>query len=52
MIEDRMHGQSEECHEAEEDEDDLNQHDGNLTERAHRAHLRRESEGCVVIDQY
>ena len=37
VVEDRVHGQSEECHEAEEDEYDLNQHDGNLTGRAHEA---------------
>ena len=37
---------------AEEDEHDLTQHDDNLTERAHGAHRRRKSEGCVVINQY
>ena len=52
VVEDRVHGQSEECHEAEEDEDDLNQHDCNLTERAHGAHLRREVERRVMINQY
>ena len=52
MIEDRMHGQCEERHEAEEDECDLTQHDDNLTERAHGAHRRREAKRRVVINQY
>jgi len=51
VIEYRVHGQSEECHEAEEDEYDLDEHDGNLTERAQGAHLRRESERCVMVDE-
>ncbi len=52
VVEDRVHGQGEEGHEAEKDERDLNQHDGNLPERAHGAHRRRKSERCVVINQY
>ena len=51
VIEDRMHGQSEECHEAEEDERDLKQHDGDLPERSHGAHRRRESESRVVVHE-
>ena len=51
VIEDRIHGEREECHEAEEDEDDLNQHDGNLMERAHGAHLRREVERRVMVHE-
>ena len=47
-----MHGQRKECHEAEEDERDLNQHDGDLSEQAHGAHRRRESERCVVVHEH
>ena len=49
MVEDRVHGQGEEGHEAEEDERDLTQHDGDLPERADGAHRRRESERRVVV---
>ena len=52
VIEDRVDGEREEGHETKEDEDDLNQHDGDLPQRAHGAHLRRESESRVVINQY
>ena len=51
VVKDRVHGQSEECHEAEEDEYDLDEHDGNLTERAHGAHLRREVERRVMVHE-
>ena len=51
VVEDRVHGEREEGNEAEEDERDLTQHDGNLTERAHGAHRRRESERRVMIHE-
>ena len=49
VVEDRVHREREEGHEAEEDEYDLTQHDGNLTERAHGAHRRRESERRMMV---
>ena len=46
-----MHGQREEGHEAEKDERDLSQHDGNLAERAHGAHWRREAKRRMMVDE-